>query len=291
MCDETTFQKYDAFVSRRQFAALGAGVAAMATIPGCMAQTTADSGALATTTRDVAITTADGTCDAAFITPREGRHPAVVLWPDIAGLREATRTMGARLAAAGYAVLVVNQYYRGAKAPVLKAFNDWRSDEGMARIMPLYQALTAEGTIRDATAFVNWLDSQPEVDTRRKIGANGYCMGGPFAVRTAFAVPDRVGAVASCHGASLVTADANSPHRLIGQTHAAYLFAIGQDDDESAPTDKVELRKAADAAHRSAEIEVYPAPHGWCTIDAPMYDRAQAEKAWGRMLALFKANL
>ncbi|MEO0033675.1 MAG: hypothetical protein RIS94_3433 [Pseudomonadota bacterium] len=291
MCDDLTERDAAAFLSRRQFTALGAGAAALGVMPGCMAQTPPDANALPTTSRAVRIKTADGTCDALFVAPATGKHPGVVMWPDIAGLRDAYKTMATRLASAGYAVLVVNQYYRGSPAPILDSLVAWRTPEGQAKLKPLIAGITAEGIVSDAKAFVAWLDQQPEVDTARKIGSCGYCMGGPYTVRTAFAVPDRVGAAASFHGANLVSADADSPHRLLAQTQAAYLFAIAQNDDERSPTDKDELGKAANAAHRPAEIEVYPAQHGWCTLDAPIYDKTQAEKAWGRMLALFKASL
>ena len=293
MCDELTEAENAAWLSRRQFGAMGASAAVMATVPGCMAQPSgmAASGALPTTARAVTITTPDGKADAWFVAPETGKHPAVIMWPDIAGLRAAYKTMAARLASAGYAVLVVNHYYRGAVAPVLDSLVAWRTPEGQAKLKPLIAGITPEGTVRDASAFVGWIDGQVEVDTARKIGTCGYCMGGPYTVRTAFAQPARVGAAASFHGAGLVGDGADSPDKLIAKTQAAFLFAIAQNDDASAPADKDALRAAAKAAGRPAEVEVYPAPHGWCTIDAPIYDKEQAEKAWGRMLALYAANL
>lgn len=301
MCDELTERDNAAFLNRRQFTALGAGAAALTVMPGCMAAPANDAGpndtgandagALKTAARMVAIKTPDGTCDAMLVAPAGGRHPAVIMWPDIAGLRDAFRTMATRLAGAGYAVLVVNQYYRGSPAPILNSLGEWRTDAGQAKLKPLIAGITNAGTVSDARAFVAWLDQQPEVDTARKIGTCGYCMGGPFTVRTAWAAPERVGAAASFHGGNLVNGDADSPHRLLSATKASFLFAIARNDDERSPTDKDELRKAADAAGRPAEIEVYPAQHGWCTLDAPIYDQAQAEKAWARMLALYKTAL
>jgi carboxymethylenebutenolidase len=291
VCDEITEQDNAAFLSRRQFSALGAGAAAMTIVPGCMANPVPDAGTLPTKARAVTITTPDGKCDAVLFAPATGKHPAVIMWPDIAGLREAYRAMGTRLASAGYAVLVVNQYYRGSPAPILDSLSAWRTPEGQAKLKPLIAGITPAGTVRDAAAFVAWLDQQAETDTAKKIGTCGYCMGGPFTVRTAFAAPARVGAAASFHGANLVNTETDSPHKLLAQTQASYLLAIAQNDDERAPTDKDELRKAADAAGRPAEIEVYPAQHGWCTLDAPIYDQVQADKAWGRMLALFAASL
>ena len=297
MCDELTerdnesFLRESATMDRRRFAALGAGAAVLAVAPGCVASPAPASGGLETASRAVTIATPDGKADAFFVYPSAGKHAAVILWPDIAGLRDAYRTMGARLASAGYAVLVVNQYYRSSPAPILASLSEWRTPAGQEKLKPMIAAITPAGTTSDAGAFVAWLDGQAEVDTRRRIGSAGYCMGGPFTVRTALASPARVGAAASFHGASLVSDAPDSPHKLLGRTQASYLFAIAQNDDERAPGDKDALREAARAAGRPAEVEVYPAQHGWCTIDAPIYDSVQAEKAWDRMLALFKGAL
>jgi carboxymethylenebutenolidase len=290
MCDELTEAENAAWLSRRQFSAAGAGAAVLATMPGCSLAQPAP-GAVPTKGRAVTVTTPDGKADAWFVTPETGKHPAVILWPDIAGLREAYKTMATRLASSGYAVLIVNHYYRGAVAPVLESLVAWRTPEGQAKLKPLIAGITPAGTMSDAKAFVAWLDAQAEVDTNKKIGTCGYCMGGPYTVRTAFAVPTRVGAAASFHGGGLVGTEADSPVNLLAKTNAGFLFAIAQNDDASAPGDKTSLAAAAKAAGRPAEVEVYPANHGWCTIDAPIYDQVQADKAWGRMLALYAANL
>lgn len=290
MCDEQTEAQNAAWLSRRQFGAAGAGLVVMATIPGCSEAQSAP-GNLAVKGRAVTVTTPDGKADAWFYAPETGKHPAVIMWPDIAGLREAYKTMASRLASAGYAVLVVNHYYRGAVAPVLDSLVAWRTPEGQAKLKPLIAAITPAATTSDAKAFVAWLDAQPEVDTAKKIGTCGYCMGGPYTVRTAAAVPDRVGAAASFHGGGLVGSEADSPVNLLAKTKASFLFAIAQNDDASAPDDKTALAAAAKAAGRPAEVEVYPAQHGWCTIDAPIYDKVQAEKAGSRMLALYAASL
>ncbi len=298
MCDDLTEADNAAYlanlsVNRRRFAVMGAGAATLATIPGCIAKVADQTPALAVSGRVVSIATPDGVTDAWFVAPTTGKHPAIIMWPDIAGLRDAYKTMATRLAGAGYAVLAVNHYYRGAKAPVLDSLMAWRTPEGQAKLKPLISALTPAGTIRDASAYVAWLDKQAEVDTARRIGTSGYCMTGGYTVRTAAAVPARVGAGASFRGGGLVDpkAGADSPDALLAKTNAAFLFAIAQNDDAGAPGDKTALKAAAAAAGRPAEIEVYPAQHGWCTIDAPIYDEVQAEKAWSRMLALFKANL
>ncbi len=290
MCDETTEIDNAAWLSRRQFSALGAGAAVMAAVPGCSMAQPGPAGA-ATTSRMVTFTTPDGTADGFFVAPSSGKHPAVLMWPDIAGLRDAYKTMATRMAAAGYAVLVINHYYRGSPAPILNSITEWRTPAGQAKLGPLIAQITPAGTVRDAVAAIGWLDAQAQVDTAKKIGTCGYCMGGPYTVRTAAAVPARVGVAASFHGGGLVGDAADSPNKLIAKTQASFLFAIAQNDDQSAPGDKDALRAAAAAAARPAEIEVYPAQHGWCTIDAPIYDQVQADKAWGRMLALFEKAL
>lgn len=314
MCDDTTEAENDQLakpqLGRREVVHLGLGAVAAVALPGCTGGAARshvenpDDGARSATpsasahapspktaSRRVIITTPDGKADAFFVTPGEGKAAAVILWPDVAGLRGAYETMGTRLAEQGYAVLVVNQYYRSAVAPVLESFAEWRTEEGKAKLKPMMKALTSEATTRDAGAFVGWLDAQPEVDTQRKIGSVGYCMGGPFTVRTAAAAPTRVGAAASFHGGGLATGEPDSPHLSIAKTRASFLFAIAKNDDERDAEAKVKLRAAADAAQRAAEIEVFPAQHGWCTIDSPVYDEEQAGRAWARMLELFKTAL
>lgn len=287
MCDEFTAQSEDAQLAgrglnRRQFAALGAG----AVLLGCAKPVKGDGGSQVSE-RMVSITMANGVADAFFVHPAKGTHPGIIMWPDIAGLREAFKIMARTLAAEGYAVLVVNQYYRGGPAPILESFSEWRTPEGQAKIGPLRAQLTPEAIAGDAAAFVAFLDADGAVDKSRGIGSNGYCMGGPFTVRTAAAAPERVRAAASLHAAGLVTEEADSPHRLLARTKASYFFAIARNDDEKDPGAKDALRKAADAAQRPAEIEVFPADHGWCVPDAPAWDPSQADRAWNRMLELF----
>ncbi|MET1755426.1 dienelactone hydrolase family protein [Novosphingobium sp. RD2P27] len=288
MCEDPTAQGQDSgegnrAVSRREFTVLGAAIA----LAGCTADVRAAGTSSNLRERMVEITTADGIADAFFVYPAQGAHPGIVMWPDIAGLREAKKVMARRLAAAGYAVLCVNQYYRGGPAPILQSFSEFRTPEGQTKIKPLREALTTEAVTRDAGAYVTFLDGEAAVDKTRGIGSNGYCMGGPFTVRTAAAAPRRVGAAASFHGAGLVTDEPDSPHRLLARTKAAYLFAIARNDDAKDPSVKEQLRKAADAAGVPAEIEVYPADHGWCVPDSPAYDPIEADKAWERMLTLF----
>jgi carboxymethylenebutenolidase len=236
----------------------------------------------------VDVQTTDGTCDAFFVHPTEGTHPGVIFWPDAIGLRDAKMAMARRLASSGYAVLVVNQYYRAAHVPLGISFSDFGDPDARARIMPLMAGVREPGDVeRDAQAFVAFLDGQASVDTARGIGTQGYCMGGSLAFRTAAAVPERVKAVASFHGGGLVTDAPDSPYRTMAETEAAYLILPGLDDDVNAPGDKEVLREAAAAAGRPAEIEVYQANHGWCVPDAPPYDKAEADRAWDRLLALY----
>lgn len=301
MCDPFTEAENAAFLNRRQVNFIGTGALAVGTLSACggigngigvgAGVTTGFGGAVAPPTgQTVEIALADGTCDAYFVAPATGKHPAIILWPDVAGRRDAYHQMATRLAGEGYAVLVVNPYYRNARAPILSTFAEWRTEAGQATIAPMRNALTPDAVTRDAAGLVAWLDQQPQVDKSKKMAAIGYCMGGPFTFRSA-AVSPRVGAIASFHGGGLATDAADSPHRLIAGFNAAMLIAIAQNDDERDPAAKDTLRAAANAAGWFAEIEVYPAQHGWCTIDSPVYDEVQAEKAWSRMLALFAANL
>jgi carboxymethylenebutenolidase len=281
MCDQNVFEKdrqeFEArgLVTRRQFGVLlGAGVAML--LPQA-------ANAVAVTDSEVTVTTPDGTADCYFVHPASGKAPAVLLWPDIFGLRPAMRQMGKRLAESGYAVLVVNPFYRVKKAPT--------ADNGAAtsiqQLMPLAQALTETTQMADAKAFIGWLDKQPSVATNRKVGTQGYCMGGPIALRTAAAVPDRVGAVASFHGGGLVTTNPNSPHLQAAKTKAQFLIAIAQNDDARSPTDKDVLKETFAKANLPAEIEVYSGAHGWCPPDSQVYNEPQAEKAWSRLLVLY----
>jgi carboxymethylenebutenolidase len=282
MCDqdhvEDDRQKFEALgmVTRRQFGVLvGAGIALM--LPKV-------ANAVAVTDGDVTIKTPDGSCDAYFVHPSSGTAPAVLVWPDIFGLRPAMRQMGKRLAESGYSVLVVNPFYRVQKAPT--AANG--SATPIQDLMPLARALTEQTQTTDAKAFIAWLDQQASVAKNKKVGTQGYCMGGPIALRTAAASPDRVGAVASFHGGGLVTDQPNSPHTQASKTKAQFLIAIAANDDERAPNEKNVLKETFAKANLPAEIEVYAgAAHGWCPPDSRVYNEPQAEKAWSRLLALY----
>jgi carboxymethylenebutenolidase len=251
------------------------------------------------TEKDVTIRTRDGQCDAAFIYPQTGKHPAVILWTDIFGLRPVFRDMGKRLASEGYAVLVPNPFYRTQKAPLPfgPANFNFQSDADRAKLPPLTTPLNAAGAAdSDAQAFVAWLDQQAQVDARKKIGTQGYCMGGPLVFKTAAAVPGRVGAVGSFHGGGLTAPGPDSPYLLMPKMKAQLLIAIARNDDEREPDSKTKLREEADKAHLKADIEVYKGQHGWCVPDFtggpnPIYDRAEAERAWTKLLALYRTTL
>jgi carboxymethylenebutenolidase len=279
--------------NRREFivrsVAAGVAVAASSTL-----------GAESVAETDVTIKTADGTCDAFFAHPASGPHPGVLIWPDALGLRPVMRAMGRRLAAEGYAVLVPNLYYRVSKAPQYEtaANLDFGDPATMTKLGPLMASITAAGLAeKDAHAYVAFLDAQREVDRTHKIGTQGYCMGGPLVVRTAAAEPGRVGAAASFHGGGLVTDKPDSPHLLAPRIKARMYFGVASNDDARQPEAKTVLKDAFAKAGVPAEIEVYPAKHGWCVPDmpvekgAPVYDATQAERAWSKLQAFYKSAL
>jgi carboxymethylenebutenolidase len=289
MCDqhfEEDLKKYATSpVTRRQFGALSVGAGMAFLLPSV-------EGAVAVTESDVDVKTPDGTADCYFVRPTTGTGAGVVIWPDILGLRPAFRQMGKRLAESGYSVLVVNPFYRQKKAPVVPAGATFSDPAVGAVVRPLAGALNPTTHVTDAKAFIAWLDTQPSVARNRKIGTMGYCMGGPIVMRTAAAVPDRVGAGASFHGGGLATAAADSPHLLIPTMKAQMLIAVAENDDQREPNVKNTLKESFAKANLPAEIEVYAgAAHGWCPPDSAVYNEAAAEKAWARLLVLFEKAL
>ncbi|MGL3822505.1 dienelactone hydrolase family protein [Sphingopyxis sp. R3-92] len=289
MCDENTEAERDRAgmpVARRSFTALaGAGVLAASLPAHAMAGKPVKG-------RDVTIKTADGTADAYFVAPATGKHPAVLIWPDIRGLRPAFRQMADRLAGEGYAVLCVNPFYRWEKSPVVTATSDFNDPPVRERLFGYLKQLSKTLVDTDASAHLAFLDAQPEVDTTRKIGTSGYCMGGAMTIFTAALKPDRVGAAASFHGGGVGTDKPDSPHLLIPGTNAGYLFAIAEDDDQKTPNEKTLLKAVLEPRKQWHEVEVYAGTmHGWCPPDGRVYNEAAAEKAWARMLDLFKASL
>ena len=277
----------DPALSRREFAALSA--AAGATVA------TSAQAAGEPVEADVGIQMADGHCDAAlYYPPGMGKHPAVLIWTDIFGLRPAFRQMGKRLAAQGYVVLVPNPFYRTRKAPVFEEGMkfDFNNPEDRAKLPPLVGPLTPDAIVSDAKSYLEFLDVEKMTDKKAKAGVQGYCMGGPFTMRTAAALPDRIGAGASFHGGGLVTDKPDSPHLLAPQIKARYYFGIASNDDQKQPDAKDKLKAAFAAANRPAKIEVYDgAMHGWCVPGSAVYNQVAAEKAWGELLALYKSAL
>jgi len=282
-------------LSRRDFVALSV-VAGLAAAAGLASATD-----LPVVETSVDLKTLDGTCDAVFIHPTTGSHPGLLIWPDAFGLRPSMRNIGKRLAAEGYSVLVPNPFYRVAKAPVFDDIStfDFQNPADRAKLQPLMASMNVAGAVEsDAAAYIAFLDAQPQVDKAKKIGTQGYCMGGRLVVITAATVPDRVGAGASFHGGGLVTDKPDSPHLLAPKIKARMYFAIASNDDQRQPDAKDKLKEAFAAAKVPAEIEVYAeALHGWCVPDMPardgkpIYSKPDAERAWGKLLVLFKAAL
>jgi carboxymethylenebutenolidase len=290
MCDEDSINDIIEYqlksgMSRRSFGALTVGAGLVSLLPRA-------AGAAVLKEEEVDITTPDGTADAYFVHPTEGAAPGVLVWPDIFGLRPTFRQMGRRLAESGYSVLVVNPFYRTKHAPTSPENPDFNDPATRAALVALAGTLTPQTAVTDARAFVGWLDGQPAVHKHRKMGTTGYCMGGPFTMRTAAEFPARIGAGASFHGGGLVTDKPDSPHLLIPKMKAHFLVAIAANDDARQPDAKNVLREAFARAKLPAEIEVYAGTrHGWCPPDSRVYNDVQAERAWSRQLVLFKETL
>ncbi len=292
MCDEITNREDKAWlkqhgITRRQFGKYSSLAAMLAALPPV-------ANAAYVVDEDVEIETPDGMADAYWVRPSTGAHAAVILWPDIVGIRTAKRMMGKRLAQSGYAVLVVNPYYRTHRGQVVEDGQTFSTPGVRDMLMPHARSLSPETCVSDGGAFISWLDAQPEVDTSRKVGTMGYCMTGSYVFRLAAAYPDRVGAGASFHGGGLVSDADNSPHKLISRMadDAGILVAIADNDDERQPEAKDVLRASFDDAGIFGEVEVYAdAQHGWCPLDSAVYHQAQAERAWNRMQLLFDNHL
>lgn len=278
-------------LSRREFTAMtiAAGVAAASGAHAAAAHEVTDT--------DVEVKTKAGTCDAALVHPKgRGRWPAAILFVDAFGLRPAMRDMARRLARDGYTVLVPNPYYRSTRAPGLPPGFDFGNPADRQKLTELRAPLTAEAVAEDALAYTAFLDANGPVKTSAKMGVFGYCMGGPMTMRAAAALPDRIGAGASLHGGGLVTDKPDSPHLLVPKIKAQYYFGIAANDDASDPQAKTKLKNAFAEDHLNAKIEVYEGcMHGWCVKDMPpapdgrpIYNEAQAERAWNDLVVLFK---
>lgn len=295
MCDDLTVHENEEYlaqskdkkdgISRRTFGRLSAGAAAMAMLPPV-------ANAQEIVEQDVNVPMGAGEMsDCYFVHPATGEHPGIVFWPDIMSIRPAFREMGKRLAQSGYSVLVVNPYYRTVNGRITPEGMGFNNPEIREILLPHARTLSPETCVLDGRDYVSWLDAQDSVDTGRKIGSAGYCMTGSYVMRMAADMPNRVGAGASFHGGGLVSESPASPHLLAPKIQAGLLVAIAQNDDENQPQAKNVMRAAFDAAGVNAEIEVYPAQHGWCPLDSYVYDNTQAEKAWSRMLNLFEREL
>ena len=287
MCDEFIHPGLvtDARLSRRNFG-LMTGAAALAVAAPALAQSNV-------TETDVMVKTSDGNCDAVLFHPQgQGSWPAVLVWPDIMGLRPAYRDLGRRLAAQGYTVLIPNPFYRSAKAPVIGDNFDFSNPEQRARLTGYRAAMSNDGIDHDAMAYLAFLDAQPQTNKSKKAGVQGYCMGGALCFRTAAAIPGRIGAVGSFHGGNgLVTKAADSPHLLIPKTNATFLVCQAQNDDAAMPSVKDDLKSAFAAAHKTATVEVYHADHGWCIKGGAVYNEAEAERAWAGLTKLYQSQL
>ena len=287
MCDSDNGQPFivDASFTRRSVVLTLSSVAAVASLPACAA-------AANVTETDVMVPTPDGTADAVFFYPaKSGTWPAVLMWPDILGLRPVFREMGRRLAAEGYVVLVPNPFYRTKRAPVVTGSFDFNDRKQVQPLMDLKATLTDARIDSDATAFIAFLDEQKQTNRSRGAGVQGYCFSGPFAFHTGAVRSDRIRAVATFHGGGLVTKDPTSPHLLIPKTKASFVVAIAKNDDARQPEAKDVLKATFASAKRPAVVEVYPADHGWCVPGGPAYDQASAEKAWAELLRLYRTNL
>ena len=290
MCDDLTNKDVEDYLkkhglTRRQFSIGSAGAALALMLPPV-------ANALDVVEQDVTIETPDGQADCYFVHPAEGRHAAVIVWPDIVSIRPAFRAMGKRLAESGYSVLVVNPYYRTHQGQIVPDGKTFRDPGIRDLLMPHARSLSPETCVTDGRAYVEWLDQQQSVDTGRKIGTTGYCMTGSYVMRLAAAIPERIGAGGSFHGGGLATDREDSPHLLADRMQAGFLIAIAANDDERNPDEKVLLRQAFDENDVRAEVEVYEDTlHGWCPPDSAVYNEAKAERAWSRLLALFEREL
>ncbi len=285
--DHETKTRHERLLSRRDFNLLAFSAAAVALLPGSMHAARSIKESM------VSIETADGVADAFFVHPVKGEYPGVLLWPDFMGLRPAYQQLARKLAQSGYAVLAVNPYYRNAKSPIVEKA-DFDDQDAMTKFSAYASAISRETIAADSKAFIGFLGGQTSVDTKRKLGTMGYCMSGSWTMHVAATFPERIGAIASFHGGGLADTDADPDKlmRVINKMRAQALIAIAEDDDTRAPRAKTILRDAFAKANLKAEIEVYKAPHGWCTPDMlTLYHEAEARRAWGRLLALFSRAL
>lgn len=294
MCNQEQLARMGSKVSRRQFGAVGLAGGAAASLAACTSMGNDPATAPGSLSQGREIFDAPGgQMDGYFVRPSEGSWPGVILWPDIAGLREAKREMARRLAAQGYSVFVANPYYRSVAGEQFADFQAFRDANGFQKVGPWREKNTPGAVKETADAVVGWLDAQPSVDSSKGIANQGYCMTGSWSFYTAAARPDRVLAAASFHGGGLVSDSAESPHLSIDDSApgAHFLAAIAQDDDAEQPNAKTVLRQTFEQEDRWGEVDVYAGDHGWTVLDSPSYNEAAAERAWARMLAIYEMAL
>ena len=285
MCDRDLLARWA--MDRRKFGAGAALAGGAVGLSACASYGGGDTGRLAESSVSFAI--GDDTMDAFFVHPADSESPAVIMWPDIAGLRDAKRAMARRLAGEGYAVLVLNPYYQSVSGEQFADFAAFVEQDGFEKVKPWRDKLTAGSVQRTARAAAAWLKEQPAVDGARGMGTQGYCMGGPFTIWSAAAVPG-IRAAASFHGGGLVRDAENSPHTML-RGDANYLLAIAQDDDAESPDHKAILRRAMADAGAAGLVDVFAGDHGWTVPDSPAYDRAAAERAYALLLETYARAL
>jgi len=238
----------------------------------------------------VAVPAADGTADAVFYRWSDGTRPAVIFLPDGLGVRESQREMARRVATEGYNVLLPNIYYRTAREPFFDRKPDFGDETAKARFAELTSPLTPDAMERDGSAYVDYLVSRPEVSSR-PMAVLGFCFTGAFALRTAAARPDAIGAVASFHGGGLFKDDASSPHAVLSRVKARLLFGHARDDRSMPSSAIAALDEALAAWGGQYEAETYNALHGWTVPDHVTYDKSEAERAFANLRTLLKETL
>ncbi len=242
--------------------------------------------------RTVEIDTADGSCPAALSTPEgQGPWPAVIMYPDAGGMRDAMRQMGERLAGLGYVVLVPDFYYRNGPYELPDMATAFQNKESRDKLMAMIGSYRADMAVRDARAFADYLDSLPEKKAGG-IGITGYCMGGRLSLIAAGHLGERVAAVASFHGGNIAKEDdPDSPHHKASSIKATVYVAGAVEDQSFSDEQKDRLEKVLTEAGVSHTIETYPVHHGFAVLDNANYDQAAAERHWQALESLFASTL
>jgi carboxymethylenebutenolidase len=240
--------------------------------------------------QNIDIRTADGTADGVLVRP-EGKEelPAVIVLTDIWGIRLAFVDLAKRIAERGYVVLLPNIFYRSAKAPVFPAPGDFQEPRTRERIGEITRPLTPDAMERDGSAYVDFLASQPAVSGQ--MGVVGFCFAGPFALRTAAARPDRIGAAASFHGGGLYKEEETSPHRVLPRVKARLYFGHATNDNSMTAGQIEMFETALEKWGGDFSSETYNARHGWMIPGREMFDPDNAKKGFDKMIELFDGAL